>query len=396
MPFRRLPRLNSAAMTDHSDNMSDHSVDMNEGYFRETMNLIFPGIDPAWDPDLEELIGFLLQSGDTARIGSYPVDLEEIATELRSEDESEWTLDERVVIYVVDNLKHIKRLLQARLDRVSLDYDDIISDSNLTDSIISIRAQVLEELLVAAACCARHGAMGDRRVARDEYAQHASSAASLKERIDENIEALEERLFYREFSPEEVYEDPTELVNAGSDIQVTDISTRVSSAEAKDQSCPVCQGDFEDASEVPVRLRCGHVMGAECLNLWVNSTQVNHNTCTLCRAELCHPRPGQRRYEQMRPQLVRSFWRVHAYKPEDTYMIIWRDAIDTFPSPMTIISCCECNDVIAYRIESSLRECKTSAWLFEICLRLALQMQRFTNSDMKCMGHTCPEPALYK
>ncbi|KAL9077209.1 MAG: hypothetical protein Q9161_000475 [Pseudevernia consocians] len=56
------------------------------------------------------------------------------------------------------------------------------------------------------------------------------------------------------------------------------------------KDCPICMEPYLAAqhNESPVRLPCTHVMGKDCLQSWLNSSNLNrnNNTCPMCRAVL--------------------------------------------------------------------------------------------------------------
>jgi hypothetical protein len=57
-----------------------------------------------------------------------------------------------------------------------------------------------------------------------------------------------------------------------------------------DRNCAICKDEFgvtfqDKKSECPVRTPCGHVIGLECLKIWLS----DHNTCPSCRAILDFP-----------------------------------------------------------------------------------------------------------
>jgi hypothetical protein len=61
-----------------------------------------------------------------------------------------------------------------------------------------------------------------------------------------------------------------------------------------DRNCAICKDEFgvtfqDKKSEHPVRTTCGHVIGIECLTIWLS----NHNTCPSCRAILDFPQDGE-------------------------------------------------------------------------------------------------------
>ena len=53
----------------------------------------------------------------------------------------------------------------------------------------------------------------------------------------------------------------------------------------EDRNCAICQNEYNDGSEpeAPVKLPCGHYMGASCVSQWFSPTKSNKNTCPLCR-----------------------------------------------------------------------------------------------------------------
>lgn len=53
-----------------------------------------------------------------------------------------------------------------------------------------------------------------------------------------------------------------------------------------DKNCPICREPFEQATEDAVRLPCGHLFGASCLETWVRTWEPGHalNVCPTCRA----------------------------------------------------------------------------------------------------------------
>lgn len=56
-----------------------------------------------------------------------------------------------------------------------------------------------------------------------------------------------------------------------------------------EDSCAICHDPYGD-SHTPVRItgidNCNHVFGRECLEAWLNSGQLNSNTCPMCRTLL--------------------------------------------------------------------------------------------------------------
>ncbi|PMD22979.1 hypothetical protein NA56DRAFT_81552 [Hyaloscypha hepaticicola] len=61
-----------------------------------------------------------------------------------------------------------------------------------------------------------------------------------------------------------------------------------------DRNCAICKDEFgvvfqDKKSEHPVRTPCGHVIGSECLTIWLS----NHNTCPSCRAILDFSQDGE-------------------------------------------------------------------------------------------------------
>ena len=54
------------------------------------------------------------------------------------------------------------------------------------------------------------------------------------------------------------------------------------------KSCPVCTEDFPGLNEkdTPIRLRCGHVIGRECIKKWILG---GNSSCPICRGEVFEP-----------------------------------------------------------------------------------------------------------
>ena len=68
-----------------------------------------------------------------------------------------------------------------------------------------------------------------------------------------------------------------------------------------EQQCSICMQAYGTTPsengiiERPIRLPCNHVMGSECIAIWVSSSvpggTVNNNTCPICRQVLFHSTP---------------------------------------------------------------------------------------------------------
>ena len=54
----------------------------------------------------------------------------------------------------------------------------------------------------------------------------------------------------------------------------------------RDQDCHICVEPYTRDAEEPVRLPCKHILGRDCLLQWLTSTNLNNNTCPVCRAIL--------------------------------------------------------------------------------------------------------------
>jgi len=50
--------------------------------------------------------------------------------------------------------------------------------------------------------------------------------------------------------------------------------------------CMICLQPFGQEAEHPVRTKCGHIMGSECIKTWVQTPGHNHGRCPKCRNEL--------------------------------------------------------------------------------------------------------------
>jgi hypothetical protein len=59
--------------------------------------------------------------------------------------------------------------------------------------------------------------------------------------------------------------------------------------------CAICTLPY-DTAHAPIMLECRHVLGAECLETWLN-TDTGHNTCPCCRAVLFTPEPPHSEWE---------------------------------------------------------------------------------------------------
>ena len=85
---------------------------------------------------------------------------------------------------------------------------------------------------------------------------------------------------------------------------------------SQDGVCPVCLNEYNVLSpdtervESPVRLKCGHRIGYDCLLLWLSPAPEggNGNTCPICKYQLFAPRPSVQRHndadEQASAQLL--------------------------------------------------------------------------------------------
>lgn len=61
------------------------------------------------------------------------------------------------------------------------------------------------------------------------------------------------------------------------------------------KTCPVCAEDFPglDEKDTPIRLRCNHVIGRECMRKWILG---GNSSCPICRAEVFEPAREQCRH----------------------------------------------------------------------------------------------------
>lgn len=55
---------------------------------------------------------------------------------------------------------------------------------------------------------------------------------------------------------------------------------------ADDRACPACQTQYGDGTELqdPLKLPCGHSLGASCIPHWFSPANANRNTCARCKA----------------------------------------------------------------------------------------------------------------
>ncbi len=79
---------------------------------------------------------------------------------------------------------------------------------------------------------------------------------------------------------------PTEALKA-LDI-MTDVDLESLTDNEYDRSCSICLRGFgsatdDETAEGPVRLRCGHIFGSHCIQIWLTSNSV---TCPMCRHDL--------------------------------------------------------------------------------------------------------------
>lgn len=55
--------------------------------------------------------------------------------------------------------------------------------------------------------------------------------------------------------------------------------------DVTEKDCPICLSEYGTGSpnDVPVKLPCGHILGADCMHTWLNSGK---NTCPQCRHQV--------------------------------------------------------------------------------------------------------------
>ena len=81
----------------------------------------------------------------------------------------------------------------------------------------------------------------------------------------------------------------------------------------EEEECLVCKEPYQNNGwelggtlHRPVALRCGHVLGFQCLAVWMLSTNF-HNHCSLCRTQIYDPSTTG---ERLSPALASSFARI--------------------------------------------------------------------------------------
>ncbi|PSN62782.1 hypothetical protein BS50DRAFT_129097 [Corynespora cassiicola Philippines] len=114
----------------------------------------------------------------------------------------------------------------------------------------------------------------------------------------------------------------SQLENVGPDHDIATVSSQISLAQLsslqaeltatedsyRDQSvrCMMCLDEYAD-DDLPVRLNaCGHIVGAACLNTWINSIHRQATTCPQCRTLLCERRPRRPPYISSEQQAHRN------------------------------------------------------------------------------------------
>lgn len=84
----------------------------------------------------------------------------------------------------------------------------------------------------------------------------------------------------------------------------------ISLSDVPEGKCPICLEPFQDAldAERPVRLPCMHIMGEECLEKWLTSSELNRNNklCPICRASLFERNHGPRSPLELRDYNARN------------------------------------------------------------------------------------------
>ncbi|KAF2491266.1 hypothetical protein BU16DRAFT_564973 [Lophium mytilinum] len=70
----------------------------------------------------------------------------------------------------------------------------------------------------------------------------------------------------------------------------------VAELEPADAECSICREPFS-ADDPPVKTFCGHILGRECFESWLQSGQANQTSCPVCRQDFeammpIHRRPG--------------------------------------------------------------------------------------------------------
>jgi hypothetical protein len=187
--------------------------------------------------------------------------------------------------------------------------------------------------LRAATLRIQDGVMGDREAIRRE-AKSSGLARDVYEMIDEfefQVSVLVEERdgvqpdwevvrgeFLRKMENGDLVIDPIygmqevgdALVSIGPSTRIASISRPVESlVDIIEHRCPICLDNFGTTQQA-VRLACGHLVDADCMESWVNSLAGQCNTCVLCRTELFPRRRREpsdviRRYQELESR-VRS------------------------------------------------------------------------------------------
>ncbi|KAF2685854.1 hypothetical protein K458DRAFT_364969 [Lentithecium fluviatile CBS 122367] len=81
--------------------------------------------------------------------------------------------------------------------------------------------------------------------------------------------------------------------------------------------CCICIDEYTMQHPAFLLLRCGHILGAPCLDAWLNGTAASANLCPHCRAQLCKrrarrpkPSPPQTQTEQEKKALYERLQRI--------------------------------------------------------------------------------------
>lgn len=82
--------------------------------------------------------------------------------------------------------------------------------------------------------------------------------------------------------------------------------------------CDICHESYTTDGENAIRLPCGHILGSECISLWIlPTTGQGQNTCPFCRRSLYQSRQewkahtSDERNAEMRGQMGQLFGRGH-------------------------------------------------------------------------------------
>ena len=92
-------------------------------------------------------------------------------------------------------------------------------------------------------------------------------------------------------------DEPQELFDAGARSLGSLPTVALDELPEDGKVCPVCtegfssngggdNGDDDEDDDMPIRMKCGHVVGRKCIEQWILS---RHNSCPICRAAIFEP-----------------------------------------------------------------------------------------------------------